>query len=131
MMAVLRQQMVEFPRQGRRLMSAKSIFAAVILALLLLAQPATVAAPATQPTTRRAGPTTQRVNRLVDALASDDWKERQKAMDDLGMLGQLVEAQLREKLKQNPDPTTIPSIEALLHQIAKGGKIAPTLITLK
>ena len=110
-------------------MSANRIAAALVLVFLFLVSPtAHAATPATRPT---AVPATQRVNDLIAALSKDDWKERQKAMDNLSRLGPLAEAQLRAKLKENPDPGTISAIEALLHSIAATGKIAPTPITLK
>ena len=34
----------------------------------------------------------------MDMLSSDDWKVRQKAMDDLTLLGPLAEAELRQRL---------------------------------
>jgi len=110
-------------------MFANRISVALILAFLVFVQStAHPAAPATRPA---AGPTTQRVNNLITALSSDDWKAREKAMNDLSTLGPLIEAQLRARLKENPDPATVTAIEALLNQIAKGGKIMPTLVTLK
>src|SRR5205814_9112849 len=78
-----------------------------------------------------AGPATKQVNNLLATLASADWNQRQNAIDELAALGPLVEAPLRARLKDNPDPGAITAIESLLHQIGQNGKIAPTLITLK
>src|SRR5205085_297910 len=99
-------------------MSTKRITVSLVLVLLLISSAGRAATPATRPT---AVPTTQRVNTLIANLANDDWKERQKAMDVLTKLGPLAEAQLRAKLKENPEPGTVSAIEALLHSIAKTG----------
>jgi len=106
-----------------------SISCVLFFAILVLSPcDGSAAGPATRPAAR---PTTQQVRILVAALSSDDWKERQKAMDGLGALGPSAEAELRARLKENPDAEAVSAIEALLHQIAKFGKIGPTLITLK
>jgi hypothetical protein len=110
-------------------MSALSFSASLMLVLGLGSRLAIGAAPlATRPAAR---PTTQQVQSIVDLLASDDWKVRQKAMEDLTALGPLAEGDLRARLKKNPDPGMASAIEALLGQIAEAGKISPTLITLQ
>ena len=97
-------------------MSAKLLSASSVLILVcLITHAGYAAAPATRPTT-------QQVKLLVDLLSNDDWKIRQKAMDDLTLIGPLAEAELRRRLDAKPDPETVTAIEALLAQIAEAGK---------
>jgi hypothetical protein len=123
---------VELPAR-EVVMSSRLIPAALFFAIFIFGpRAANAAGPTTLPATPSAArPTTQRVRALVGALSGDDWKERQKARDELGAMGPLAEAELRARLKDKPDPETMMAIEALLQQIAEGARIAPTLITLQ
>ena len=81
------------------LMSARILAALFILSFSFFVAPAACAvAPATRPA---AHPTTQQVKTLVDSLSSDEWKLRQKAMDELAAMGSLAESELRRRLKDN------------------------------
>src|SRR5689334_6854152 len=97
--------MLELPPR-EVVMSSRSIPAALLIEILMVGVcGAKATGPTPLPATRSAArPTTQQVPALVSALSSDDWKERQKARDELSAMGPLAETHLRARLKDKPDP---------------------------
>lgn len=95
---------------------------------IALAIPAALADDAS--TTAAPESTDERVDQLVQQLASDDWQERQRAQQSLIQLGEGAVGRLQGLIGQTDDPEVRAAIETVLSEVSLHAMIGQTLVTL-
>ncbi len=72
-----------------------------------------------------------RFDQLLAQLNHDDWTVRQKAQDELVLLGDAIRERLQASLRSAPNEEVRTRLEAALAQIAERALVGPSIVTIR